>query len=53
MSEQQHEEQVATIPFYVHEIEMTRANSIIKRLTWTCIVGWAVTIITVIASFLW
>ena len=47
MSEQE-EREVAQMPFYVHEIEMTRAETVIKRLTWIAAIGWAVTVIAVV-----
>ena len=47
MSEREEREAVQ-MPFYVHEIEMTRAETLIKRLTWACIIGWVVTVLAVV-----
>lgn len=52
MSEQEKRE-VAMMPFYVHEIEMTRAETTIKRLTRACISGWIMTALCVVAAIIW
>lgn len=52
MSDQE-ENKTATMPFYIHEIEMARAEAIIKRMTWMCAVGWALTFLSVAAAILW
>ncbi|MBR3109084.1 MAG: hypothetical protein IKH30_18165 [Clostridia bacterium] len=52
MSEQE-ERGVAMMPFYVHEIEMTRTETTIKRLTWACIIGWIMTALSVAAAIIW
>lgn len=52
MSEQE-ENKTATMPFYVHEIEMTRAETTIKRLAWLCFAGWFTTALCVAAAIVW
>ena len=49
---EQEENKTATMPFYVHEIEMTRAETTIKRLTWLCFAGWIVTALSIIAAII-
>lgn len=50
MSEQK---KIAMMPFYVHEITVTRFETIIKRLTWACIAGWIITALSVAAAIIW
>lgn len=50
MSEQK---EIAMMPFYVHEITVTRFETIVKRLTWACIAGWIITAMAVAAAIIW
>ncbi len=34
--------QTASIPYFAHEMEMTRLESANRRLTWLAVIGWAV-----------
>ena len=40
--------EVATIPYFCHEMEVCRRDRIIKRLTWACLSGWIVTAVIAI-----
>lgn len=40
--------EVASVPFYVHEMEVCRRDRLIKRLTWACLSGWIVTAVIAI-----
>ena len=45
-------EDVAMMPFFVHESEMWRLEHVIRRLTWICAGGWIVSALCVLAYFL-
>ena len=51
MSEQ--EKDLAMVPFAIFDIELNRAETIIKRLTWACIAGWIITALSVVAAIIW
>ena len=42
MNEPTTEKPIATIPFFCHEMEMTRLESVNRRLAWLAVTGWAV-----------
>lgn len=43
----------ASIPFFVHEMVMTRMERINKRMAWACFAGWVTTALSVAAAIIW